>query len=112
MTSRERSTGNLNRYPARKRRAKVRGSFSPDDAGDLFLDLPKNVGWGENASLTEIRFKDRGHDWQGYVKAERGKEKLIAFVNAKRFEDCVLALSDWAAHGVLNWRKDRPPPWK
>lgn len=76
-----------------------------------FLDIETSPEYRGDERITELRFKcnaDNDTSVLVVVKAERGAERLVAFVGAVDFESAVLTLARKARGDGLRYREDRP----
>lgn len=79
------------------------------DVGTLNIETSDEYTGDER--IHELRFKcdaDADTSVLIIVKAQRGGERLVAFVGAADFETAVLALCKKVRGGSLKYREDRP----
>ncbi len=87
-------------------RLKVQSQRPPAYLWGMLCAAEEHVGWDKNAVLHRIVLRKVDGGWQALIKASRGMEKGIAYVNGRSLGDCLelvgLALDD----GSLVWKRD------
>lgn len=72
-------------------------------------DLEESLGWNNGGVLTEVRITRQKDGWRGMVKAERGRLKRVAYVNALTYLECVDMVTYLAASAELTFYPDKWP---
>lgn len=74
---------------------------------DEFLAMEHNLGWQRGAILDMVRFKWTENGCQIMLKAHKGKERGVAFVNAHNLADAIEVTGTWVKEDALKWRRDK-----
>lgn len=60
--------------------------------------------------LTQLTLFKQEDGWLLMLKGERGKKKLVAFLNATTYSDALVMAATTMDTNRTPWRPDRPPP--
>lgn len=72
-------------------------------------DLEASLGWSNGGVLTEVRITRQKDGWRGMVKAEKGRLKRVAYVNANTYLEAVDMVTYLAAQAELTFYPDKWP---
>lgn len=108
-TNEEDSTGvAVATSPAISRR-KTFASRTPEWLWMALSDAPKHIGWDKNAVVYKMILSEHAGGWRSIIKARRGKEMGVAFLQADTYAQLLELLTLKIADGDLLWRSDKFP---
>lgn len=77
-----------------------------------FLDLPYNVAWQHGIELTRVIVRQTEEGWQTILKGNRGRQRMVAYINAETFVRCIEVTAVLADSRYVDWYPDKKPPYK
>lgn len=74
------------------------------------LDLALNISWNDGYVLDQLIVKSQDDGWLVIVKAHLNGHRKVAFCSGESFAEALELTAEFAAKGILTWRKDNWPP--